>query len=86
MPASHDSVFTGRMPFLPPTNSIKALKEKGRMSSLQKTCATYFQRFLSGTSGRINPSGKWLAWFYLQDRDGCENGSGGRGYIGLPKK
>jgi len=25
-PASHHSIFTGRMPFLPPTNSVKALK------------------------------------------------------------
>ena len=26
MPAPHHSVFTGQMPFLPPTNSVKALK------------------------------------------------------------
>jgi len=26
IPASHHSVFTGQMTFLPPTNSVKALK------------------------------------------------------------
>jgi len=28
MPAPHHSVFTGRMPFLRPTNSVKALKAR----------------------------------------------------------
>ena len=35
MPAPYHSIFfTGRMPFLPPTNSVKALKAIGSSSSL----------------------------------------------------
>jgi len=36
MPESHCSVFTGLMPFLPPTNSVKALKAKALYANCQK--------------------------------------------------
>ena len=51
MPAPHHSVFTGRMPYLPPTDSVKALKAQSTEGTAQSTESHMINRKIFSKSG-----------------------------------